>query len=61
MRGGMNVPVFEVKAHYNTYLQGLDKQRIRNAAAQRENLDKYPGMKVGSMNEASIDGNWENL
>ena len=61
LRGGMHVPVFEVKAHYNTYLKGLDEQRIRNAAAQRENLDKYPGMKVGSMNEASIDGNWENL
>lgn len=61
LRGGMNVPVFEVKAHYNTYLIGLDEQRIRNAAAQRENLDKYPGMKVGSMNEASVDGNWENL
>ncbi len=60
-RGGMNVPVFEVKAHYNTYLIGLDEQRIRNEAAQRENLEKYPGMKVGSMNEASIDGNWENL
>ena len=50
LRGGMHVPVFEVKAHYNTYLKGLDEQRIRNAAAQRENLDKYPGMKVGSMN-----------
>ena len=61
MRGGMHVPVFEVKAHYNTYLNGLDQQRIRNAAAQRENLEKYPGMKVGSMNEASTDGNWENL
>ena len=61
MRGGMHVPVFEVKAHYNTYLNGLDEQRIRNAAAQRENLDKYPGMKVGSMTEPSTDGNWENL
>ena len=61
MRGGMNVPVFEVKAHYNTYLIGLDKQRIRNEAAQRENLNKYPGMKVGSMTEPSTDGNWENL
>jgi type II secretory pathway pseudopilin PulG len=61
MRGGMNVPVFEVKAHYNTYLIGLDKQRIRNDAAQRENLNKYPGLKVGSMTEPSTDGNWENL
>ncbi len=60
-RGGMNVPVFEVKAHYNTYLQGLDPVRVRNEAAQRENINKYPGMKVGSMNEASTDGNWENL
>ena len=61
MRGGMNVPVFEAKAHYNTYLNGLDKQRIRNATAEREDLNKYPGMKVGSMTEPLTDGNWENL
>ena len=61
MRGGMNGPVFEVKAHYNTYLNGLDKQRIRNESALREDLDKYPGVKVGSMSEPSTDGNWENL
>ena len=61
VRGGMNVPVFEAKAHYNTYLQGLDRQRVRNEAAQREQVNKYPGMKVGSMTEPSIDGNWENL
>lgn len=61
MRGGMNVPVFEVKAHYNSYLKGLDPQRIRNEAKQREDLNKYPGLKVGSMTEPSTDGNWENL
>ena len=61
MRGGMNVPVFEVKAHYNTYLNGLDQQSIRNATKEREDLNKYPGMKVGSMTEPSTDGNWENL
>ena len=61
VRGGMNVPVFEAKAHYDTYLKGLDPQRIRNAAAERNDLNKYPGMKVGSMIEASTDGNWENL
>ena len=60
-RGGMKVPVFEVRAHYNTYLNGLDKQRIRNATAEREDLNKYPGMKVGSMTEPLTDGNWENL
>ena len=60
-RGGMKVPVFEVKAHYNTYLNGLDRQRVRNATAEREDLNKYPGMKVGSMTEPLTDGNWENL
>ena len=47
--------------HYKTYLNGLDPQRIRNEAAQREDVNKYPGMKVGSMTEPSTDGNWENL
>ena len=61
MRGGMKIPVFEAKAPYSTYLNGLDQQRVRNAAAQQEAVEKYAGMKVGSMNEASIDGNWENL
>lgn len=61
VRGGMNVPVFEVKAPYKTYLNGLDPQRIRNTAAQQEAINKYAGLKVGSMDEASIDGNWENL
>ncbi|MBR7176362.1 MAG: hypothetical protein IKD32_03580 [Bacteroidales bacterium] len=60
-RGGMQVPVFEAKAPYETYLKGLDEQRIRNQAALQEDLDKYAGMKVGSMTEPSIDGNWENL
>lgn len=58
-RGGMQVPVFEAKAPYEKYLQGLDNQRIRNAAAKQKDIDRYPGIKVGSMTEASIDGNWE--
>ncbi len=58
-RGGMQVPVFEAKAPYEKYLQGLDNQRIRNAAAEQKDIDRYPGIKVGSMTEASIDGNWE--
>lgn len=60
-RGGMQVPVFEAKAPYETYLKGLDEQRIRNASAAQKDLNKYPGIKVGSMSEPSIDGNWENL
>lgn len=58
-RGGLRVPVFEAKAHYNTFLAGLDKQLIINLIKSKEDIDRYPGLKVGSMEEPSTDGNWE--
>lgn len=58
-RGGINVPVFEIRAHYNTFLKGLDAQLIVNLVKSREDIERYPGMKVGSMQEPSTDGNWE--
>jgi len=60
-RGGIKVTVFEAKTLYSTYLYDLDEQRVLNETASKEQINKYPGMKVGSMNEASTDGNWENL
>lgn len=58
-RGGIKVGVYEIKAHYNTFLQGLDRQLVINLIKSREDIDKYPGMKLGSMEEPSTDGNWE--
>ena len=53
------VNVFEVKAHYKYILTGLDKQLIINLRKKLKELEKYEGLKVGSMEEASTDGNWE--
>ncbi len=58
-RGGLKVAVVEVKAPYRTFLYGLDDQRIRNLAKQQEDINKYAGLKFGSMTEASDAGNWE--
>lgn len=58
-KGGVKVNVFEVKVHYNIFLDGLNKQMVVNLIAGREQIEKYPGLKVGSMDEASTDGNWE--
>jgi hypothetical protein len=58
-RGGVSVAVFEAKAHYNTFLKGMDSQTIINIIASKEDIDRYPGVKVGSMLEPSTDGNWE--
>ena len=60
-RGGLKVAVFEAKTPLNTYLWDLDQQRVNNLRAEMEDLDKYAGLKVGSMDEPSTSGNWESL
>lgn len=62
MRGGLKVAVFEAKAPYSSYLNDDDKkfrQRVNNLRAEQEDMDKYAGLKVGSMDEPSLNGNWE--
>ncbi len=58
-RGGLKVAVYEIKAHYNTFLKGLDRQLIVNLVKSKEDIDRYPGLRLGSMDEPSTDGNWE--
>ena len=58
-KGGLSVHVFEASAHYNEILKGMDKQSIINLIKARKDIDKFPGLKVGSMLEPSTDGNWE--
>jgi len=58
-RGGVNVSVFEAKAPFIAYMKGMEEQRINNLIAGEEDIEKYPGLKVGSMTEPSTDGNWE--
>jgi hypothetical protein len=58
-RGGVNVNVFEAKAPFTAYLKGMDEQTIINLISKYEDIEKYPGLKVGSMLEPSTDGNWE--
>jgi hypothetical protein len=58
-KGGVKVNVFEAKAPYDAYLYGMDEQTIINMKAAKKDINRYPGLKVGSMTEASTDGNWE--
>lgn len=58
-RGGVVVPVYEVKAHYSKFLSDLDNQLTVNLIKSRQDIERYPGLKVGSMEEPSTDGNWE--
>ncbi len=58
-KGGVDVNVFEVLAPYDVLLKGLNEQMVINLIASREQIERYPGLKVGSMVEATTDGNWE--
>lgn len=58
-RGGIKVGVYEIKAPYTAYMKGLDRQLVTNLTKSKEDLERYPGLKVGSMAEPSTDGNWE--
>jgi len=57
---GVKVQVFEAKVHNNVYLDGLDEQEIININDKAGKLEKYPGLKVGSLEETNNNaGNWE--
>lgn len=58
-KGGVDVSVFEVSVRLETYTKDLDKQLVVNRIKEMEDKLKFPGLKVGSMSEASTDGNWE--
>jgi len=59
IKGNLTVQVFEASALYNSFMKGMDDQLVFNMVAKMKQLEKFPGLKVGSMEEASTDGNWE--
>ncbi|MCQ2184896.1 MAG: hypothetical protein MJY62_05760 [Bacteroidales bacterium] len=57
---GVNVPLFEACMPYKALLRGMNHQLIVNLNAEREDTDRYPGLKVGSVSAPNNNaGNWE--
>jgi hypothetical protein len=57
---GIKMQLFEANAHFKTYLFDLDRQEMINAIDLQEKRTKFPGMKVGSVEEPNNNaGNWE--
>lgn len=57
---GTRIPLFEANAHFKTYLFDLNRQEMINAIDLQEKLTKFPGLKVGSVDEPNNNaGNWE--
>ncbi len=56
----VQVRVFEAKVPYDILLAGMNRQLVINYKETREKITGYPGLKVGSLEEATNNaGNWE--
>ncbi len=58
-RSSVKINVFEISAFSKDFLLGMDDQLILNLIRKNKELERFQGLKVGSMTEASTDGNWE--
>lgn len=57
---GYTIKVFEAGVKYDEYLGDLDKQLVVNLKDKADKLEKYPGLRVGSLTEINNNaGNWE--
>jgi hypothetical protein len=58
-KNAIEVPVFEVTASYNAYLDGLDSLLVKNLIIKAQEMNKFAGLKLGSLEEPAYNGNWE--
>lgn len=53
------VKVMEVRVLYSDLLRELDPQLVVNYSDKRFKITKYKGLKLGSLIEGTLTGNWE--
>lgn len=54
------IPLFEACVSNDIYLKGLDRQLIVNLNDDQKKMNKWPGVKVGSVDSPNNNaGNWE--
>lgn len=57
---GFNIKVFEANATFDQYLGDLNKNELNNIIDKAVQIGKFPGLKVGSLEEINnYAGNWE--
>jgi hypothetical protein len=56
---GIKTNVLMVSAHYSDILKGLDEDHISTLIRSREDVGLFAGLKIGSLHERSLLGNWK--
>ena len=54
------IPLIEIRAPYKSFLSSINRQETLNLIDYQRKLEKYAGLKVGSVVEPNnFAGNWE--
>ena len=57
---GVDVPLFEATIPFDDLLKGMDHQLLVNLKCEKDKMNKFPGLKVGSIDAPNNNaGNWE--
>jgi len=57
---GVDVPLFEASIPFDILLNGLNRQLVVNLNSERKTTERYPGLRVGSIEAPNNNaGNWE--
>ena len=57
---GYSMALFEASIEYSKYLWDLNEQELANKIDDKNQQDKFPGLKVGDATQANNNaGNWE--
>lgn len=57
--GGAKISTFEMGVLWDVLLSDLDRQLVVNAKEFSKKKSGYEGLRIGKINEASTDGNWQ--
>lgn len=59
-KSGSFMYLFEARTPYETFLKGINDQELINMIDEKEQLGRYPGLKVGDARNGNNNaGNWE--
>lgn len=57
--GGAKIPTFQMGVLWDVLLSDLDRQLVVNAKEYSRKTSGYEGLRIGKIDEASTEGNWQ--
>lgn len=60
VRASFVLPVMEIRCYMKDYLEDVkEKELLKNQINLLIEMEKFPGLKLGSLEDVSLEGNWQ--